>query len=434
MSEAQRRGLFVFGAAVIAAVVASCASVTSPEGGPEDRDAPVVLKTTPSFGAVGVKPKNVVIQFDEVISETPRGAQELRSIVFISPKVGPPEVDWQRNKISIRPRKGWKPNTVYSITVSPGIADLRNNQLDSTIRVVFSTGGEIPKTSITGVVFDWVAGKPSPKALVEAIAVDSTTYQVLADSSGRYDLRYMPAGKYTVRAFADRNNNRELDPLESWDTVGVTITSTANVELYTFPHDTVGLRISDMTLLDSGRVVKITFDKPYAVDQQFTAGTITIKTADSTPLVIAKLETAPARALLDSLQRKAKADSVAAKVTVDTSASARARADSVQRRRRLDSLTIIERTEREARRLAALRGNRPLPPRDTTPPPRMKRPTVYSDLFVTLQQPLAAGAQFRLQAIGMRSLSGTVRSPARTLITPKAAKVDSSKLVPPKQP
>ena len=419
-------GTFVLVGAVIASIVAACANVTAPEGGPEDRDPPTVVKISPSDGTVDAKPKNVVIQFDEVISETPRGSQDLSTLVFISPKAGKPVVDWLRSRIAIHPKKGWKPNTVYSITVSPGITDLRQNQIDSTIRVVFSTGGPIPQTHITGVVFDWSAGRGASKALVEAIAADSTTYQVLADTAGRYDLRYVPPGKYTVRAIADRNSNRELDPSEAWDTLGVTVTSNATAELYMFQHDTIGLRIADMTLLDSNRVIKLTFDKPYAPDQLIDLTKVTIKKADSTLIGILKIQTAPMRAFFDSLARAAKADSAARKEKVDTSAAAKARADSLSRGRRLDSLAVVERLEREVRRLAALRGNRPLPPRDTTPLPKMRRPQVYTDLYVTLAEPLPPGSNFRVQAVAMRSLSGTTRSTARTLSTPKAEKRDST--------
>ena len=427
-------GLFVFGGAVVASMIAACANVTAPEGGPEDRDAPMVVKITPADGAVGVKPKDVVIQFSEVISETPRGSQDLSTLVFISPKAGKPNVDWLRSRIAIHPKKGWKPNTVYSITVSPGISDLRQNVIDSTIRVVFSTGGAIPQTHITGVVFDWTLGRGANKALVEAIAADSTTYQVLSDTAGRYDLRYMPPGKYTVRAIADRNNNRDLDPSEAWDTLGVTFTADAAVELYIFPHDTIGLRISDMTLLDSGRVVKITFDKPYPPTQVFDLSSVSIKQSDSSFVSIAKIQPAQIRLLFDSLARKAKEDSAAKNVKVDTSVAARARADSAARKRRLDSIAVAERADREARRLAVLRGNRPLPPRDTMPLPKMHRPQVYTDIYVTLVEPLPPGRSFRVQANKIQSLSGTLRSPARTLNTPKAEKRDSTATKPDGKP
>ena len=185
-----------------------------------------------------------------------------------------------------------------------------------------------------------------------------------------------------------------------------------------------------MTLLDSGRVVKLTFDKPYVPTQVFDLSSVSIKQSDSTVISIAKIQPAPIRLLFDSLARKAKEDSAAKNVKVDTSVAARARADSLSRKRRLDSLAAVQRVDREARRLALLRGNRPLPPRDTTPLPKMHRPQLYTDIYVTLVEALPPGRSFRVRANNIRSLSGTSRSPARTLSTPKAEKRDTTPVPP----
>jgi hypothetical protein len=205
-------------------LVSACANQSLPPGGPPDLAPPLVVRVTPQNNAVGAKPKAVVLQFDEVISETPKGAKDIADLVFISPKSGVPKVSWGRSKIEIRPSKGWKPNTVYSVVIKRGLQDLRSNGIDSTIQLVFSTGGAIPSTSITGVAFDWREARGMTSAVVEAIATDSTTYQVVSDSAGRFDLRYAPPGPYTLRAYDDRNGNRSLDPLEIWDTVSVTLT------------------------------------------------------------------------------------------------------------------------------------------------------------------------------------------------------------------
>jgi len=416
--------------AVALLLLSGCANQSAPPGGPPDLAPPLVLKVTPQNNTVGGTPKVVVLQFDEVISETPMGAKDLADLVFISPKSGVPKVDWGRSKIEIRPSKGWKPNTVYSVVIKRGLQDLRNNGIDSTIRVVFSTGGAIPSTSITGVAFDWREAKGMTSAVVEAIATDSTTYQVVSDSAGRFDLRYAPPGQYTVRAYDDRNSNRSLDPLEIWDTVSVTLTQSASAELYAFGHDTVGLRISDVSLVDSARGVKITFDKPYASTQIFDQGSIVVTRPDSTPVDIRLIRTVAQRAMADSLIATARLDSIArAAARLDSTPALRARRDSIARVRQADSVAAASRTERaarEARRVAAARGGRPLGPIDTTPPPKMRRPAVFNEVFVMFDTTLPAQTQFRVLVKSIRSLSGTVRSPERTFSTPKAPKVDST--------
>ena len=410
--------------AAAVAVAGACANVSEPPGGPPDVQAPVILRITPDSSAVTARLKEVVVQFDEVISETPRTAQNLASLVFISPKSGVPEVDWGRDRISIKPSKGWRANTVYSVEVSPGITDLRNNGIDSTIRIVFSTGGAIPNTRLSGAAFDWVAGAGAPRALVEALVIDSAktdtvAYQTRSDSSGRYDLRYMPPGPYLVRTVLDRNGNRALDPLEPWDTVRVTITQNTTADLYAFVRDTASVRITAFTTLDSGRTVKLTFDKPYAPGQFWPNEKVRIARADSSLLTVTKVVTPDIRVRDDSLLAAARADSIR-RATTDTSALARARADTVARRRAADSIANAERALREERRVAALRGGRPVV-RDTTPPPRFQRPNLYSELFVSLAQPVPDSTRLRVTVTAVRTLSGLARTTSREWVTPRPA-------------
>lgn len=427
-----RARLLAIGAALL--VGSACANQGAPPGGPPDVASPLIVKVTPENEAVIDRPRDVEIQFDEVISETPRGARDLRELVFISPRSGQPRVSWGRSRITIRPSKGWKPNTVYSIQIKPGIQDLRNNGIDSTIRLVFSTGGPIPQTQITGVAFDWPAGKGLPNAVIEAIAQDSTIYQAVADSAGRYTLRYLPMGPYLLRAFGDRNSSGELDPLELWDSVRVTLTERASAAFYTFVHDTVGLRVSTVEVQDTNRVLRVTFDKPFSPTQQFSPDSLRLLAPDSSRIPIRLVQTEPERQRADSLAKVRVADSVARanaakKPVVDSTPAMRARADSIQRVRRADSIADVaaraRRTRLDAERAARARGVRYVPP-DTTPPPRMERPSVYTTIFVTLDSALKWQTAYRLEVRGVRSLGEVQKSPSRGFTTPRQPKVDTS--------
>ncbi len=411
-----------------AAMAGACASPGIPPGGPPDVTPPRLLAIAPATMTVGAKVKELELRFDEVISETPKGQSGLAQLVFISPRVKETEVSWHRNRLTIKPKGGWKPNTVYSVQIASGIQDLRSNAIDTALSVVFSTGGAIPATSVTGIAFDWVAGRVASKALIEAIAKDSTAYQVLSDSLGRFNLRHVPMGEYVIRAIVDRNSNRLLDPTEAFDTVRVALTQRADVELYAFPHDTVGLRITEVQAppQDSLRVLRLVFDKPLAPDQLLTNPQFTLKRADSTSIGVVLVQTVAERARVDSVRRKAREDSIAAAAPRDTSALARARADSAAVRRRADSVAAVDRAAREARRLAALRGGRPASTIDTTPAPKMKRPVVSAEIFLTLETPLEPGTPYSLRVGGVRSLSGTVKSPSRAFRTPNRVSTDST--------
>lgn len=423
--------LVAFTAATLVGI--ACANQTMPPGGPPDAAPPLVVGVTPKDQATGAKLKSLDLRFDEVISETPLGGRDLSDLVFISPKSGRPEVSWHRNRMSIRPSKGWKANTVYSVLIRPGIQDLRNNTLDTAITVVFSTGGAIPDTRLSGVAFDWREYKGLANAVVEAIAADSkdsTTYQVAADSAGRYALKNLPAGPYILRAYEDRNKNRELDPLEQWDSVRVTLTQTFTTDLYAFQRDTVGLRIADIAVQDSNRVLKVTFDKPYPSTQFFVTEGVLLKAADSALIRVRLVQTSAQKTLFDSVRAQFKADSTARAnpTPEDTNPLLRARRDSVLAVRRVDSIAAADRARRAAAQAAARaaqqanRGatRRVLTAPDTLPLPKPQRPRVYTEIFVTLEAPLPPQTQFRLQVNGVRSLNDVVKSPSRTFSTARA--------------
>lgn len=423
------RGWVVALAMACAGGAAACASSGMPPGGPPDITPPVVLSVSPLSMTVDSNAKDLELKFDEVISETPKSVADLRQLVFISPRTGEEEVKWHRDRITIRPKGGWKKNTVYSVQVSPGLQDLRNNAIDTSITVVFSTGTPIPTTNITGVAFDWVAGRGANRALIEAMAADSTTYQVLSDTAGRFDLRHAPIGEYRIRAIMDRNNNRMLDPTEAFDTARITLTQRATVDLYAFAHDTVGLRIADIQvpLADSLRVIRVSFDKPLFPDQELNRTQFTVRDADSADVEVVLVQSAATRAVIDSARQKNRVDSIAAARPRDTTPEGIARADSVARRARTDSLAAAERAAREARRQATLRGGRPLPPPDTVPLPKMNRPKLSNDVYITLAARLKYATPYRLRVGGVTSLSGTSKSPERSFVTPKEPVIDTTR-------
>jgi hypothetical protein len=134
--------------------------------------------------------------------------------------------------------------------------------------------------------------------------------------------------------------------------------------------------------------------------------------------------------MADSLQALAKRDSIARiAARQDSTPALRARTDSIARVKRADSVSAAERTERaarEAQRLAAARSGRRLAPVDTTPPPKIRRPALFTEVYLTFDSVLPPQTQFRVVVESVRRLSGTVRSPSRTFSTPKVPKVDST--------
>ena len=369
----------------VCALGLACASPGMPPGGPPDVAAPKIIRIVPDSGKTGVRPKEVVFQFDEVVSERPPAATTLSDLFLISPRDGSPNVSWHRDAISVRPRKGWRPNTAYTITMLRGIADIRGNVRNEGVTTFFSTGNNIPRTRITGNVFDWIAGTPAAGAIVEALVLPDTvnSYIAVTDSSGVFALERIPAGRYTLRAFLDRNRNQALDPGEPWDSAGVTLADSLTRELLVFTHDTVPPRIRDVSLADSV-TISVVFDRPIDPGQTLGVANFRVLAPDSSAIAIVSVAP-PAR-------------DTGAKVPVrDTTATRAAPARSPAQ--------VVGRARAVVRT-------------DSTPKPVMSRPVPINTVNLRLQRPLSPRTTYRVRAVGIRGLLRVTGDSERSLTTP----------------
>jgi hypothetical protein len=212
----------------------------------------------PESGAVVPKLSgDAVIQFDETVDEMAGGGgggggpTGLARQVLLSPVAGPVNVSWHRSSVHIKPKEGWK-RRVYRLEILPGFVDLRRNRTDSGKTVLFSTGPEIGHARIGGIALKWIDQTILLRALIEAVPLpDSVGYLTMSDSGGQFNLQNLQPGRYIVYATADENNDRQRGLREAYDSTIVTLDSSSNVALFTFPHDTVPPRPRAATYLDS---------------------------------------------------------------------------------------------------------------------------------------------------------------------------------------
>ncbi len=293
--------------------MSACASVGTPPGGPADTDPPKIVSVRPESGAVVPNWKDEVsIQFDEVVDEMAAGGGAgggLEKQVLLSPVRGRVKVSWHRSRISVKPKDGWQ-RRVYRLEILPGFVDLRRNRLDSGKTVLFSTGPDIGKARIGGVALQWIEQRYLARALIEAVPVpDSAGYLTLADSGGQFNLQNLTPGRYIVYAMLDENGDRRRGPREAYDSVLVTLDSSSNVALYTFPHDTIPPRLRSATHVDS---ITIRVEFTQALDPTVTLDTAhlhLLELPDSTPVALAQVFTARQFDSVTTVER-AKADSL----------------------------------------------------------------------------------------------------------------------------
>ncbi len=362
---------------VASLVAAGCASPGMPPGGPPDVAAPQILAIAPDSGRTRVTPREVVFRFDEVVSERPPSVTDLADLFLISPRDGTPRVSWNRDEIAVRPRRAWRPNTTYTVTMLRGLADIRGNVRNTGASTFFSTGPTTAGTRITGRAFDWVSGSVAAGALVESfVRPDSShVWVAITDSSGRYTLEHVPAGQYLVRGFVDRNRNRGIDPGESWDSVTVTLTDSVTVELLMFAHDSVPPRIRDVSAVDS-LTLRVAFERPVDPAQQLTPANFAVVGPDSATVPIASVS-APA------------ADTSVVPPPAGTAPRPSVRPTFGARR---DTSSLAQ--------------------------PAMSRRRPVGEVLIRLTRPLTPGATYRVRAIGLRGLTGVTGDSERGYAAP----------------
>ncbi len=385
--------------------VAGCASPGSPPGGPERSTPPVLLGTSPDSGSVNVQLRAVVFEFDEVVADRGGAQGGIESLFLVSPTDGTPRVSWKRDRIEVRPRRNFRPNTAYSITLLPGISDLRGNVLRTGATVIFSTGPTIPPYLILGRVFDWMSERIAPNAFVQVIRQpDSLQYAGAADSTGQFAIGPLEEGTYVVRALIDNNRNRAVDPEEPWDSLTVAVRGTSPfLEMLAAPRDTIAPRLLTVSATDSVTLAA-SFDRPLDPDLPLTPASFRVQNADSTRLRIVRVQTRT-----QANAERAARDSAARRDTTRRDTTAAPPADVARARR--DSLQAAGGAT--PGRVAPLLPSKRSPARDVV-------------IRLDSLTPMRVGATYRVTAVNARGLLGHARTTDRVITVSPPARRDTT--------
>jgi len=378
-------------AALVAAGLAGCASMSAPPGGVHDKIPPVVLSVLPESGATNVHVPAVEFTLDKVVNNPPPGSgSSLDQIFVISPVDGDPKVSWHRDHIDVKPRHGFRPNTAYTVTLLPGLRDLRGNVMKTSTTVVFSTGPEIPPLGILGRAFDWSAASPAAGAWIQAFPVTDTTllYVAAADSAGQFTIGPFGPGRYVVRGFVDEDHNRALGRREKWDADTLTLSDARPaIELDLIERDTTPPRITTVQVQDSVTLA-VTFDAALDPTWVPSAANVLVQRSDSIPLTIVR---------------------VASALTVEHE-----RTDSI---RRADSLAAAKAPPKPA----ADTGLLAVPAHAAPPTPKPATVAPGKIIYVRLSpgDPVLPGATYVVKVTGARGLLGKAGNSSRIVIVPK---------------
>ena len=147
---------------VISLLAFGCAKMSSPSGGPRDRNIPVIIKSLPENGATSFRGKEIIVTFNEYVV-----LEQITEKFMVSPPMANrPEIVTRGKSIRIRYEDELRDSTTYTFYFQDAIRDLNEGNAINNYQFVFSTGPVIDSLSLTGNVYTGLNLDPPENTLV----------------------------------------------------------------------------------------------------------------------------------------------------------------------------------------------------------------------------------------------------------------------------
>lgn len=201
--------------AVTSLIMAGCASMGSPDGGPYDEDAPIFVSSTPAAYATNVTDNKFVLEFNENI----KLENAFEKVMVSPPQIEMPEIKYSGKHITVELFDSLKPNTTYSIDFNDAVVDNNEGNPLENFAFVFSTGETVDTLAVSGTVLNAQDLEPIKGIMVgvHKAGNDSAFYNTpfervsRTDSRGRFTIKGLASGSYRVYALMDANQNYRFD-------------------------------------------------------------------------------------------------------------------------------------------------------------------------------------------------------------------------------
>jgi hypothetical protein len=200
----------------IVVILASCAKIVAPTGGPKDTTPPKLVRSTPAFKSTNFKGKEVIITFNKFIQPL----KDANNQVIISPPPEKqPEMKLKGKSIVIKFGEDLKPNSTYNIYFGDAIQDLNESNIKKNFYFTFSTGDKIDTLELRGRVNNAETGLPEKDVFVELYTgtIDSLPikerpfYIGKSNVYGDFTIKYLANKSYKLFALKDANSNLKYD-------------------------------------------------------------------------------------------------------------------------------------------------------------------------------------------------------------------------------
>lgn len=223
----KRIGIFLF----LTFLLAGCAKIVTPVGGPKDTTPPKIVKESPANHTTMFNNKSIKITFDEfVVLNNPN-----QTVIVSPPLEQTPELSISGKSVIIKMPDSLRSNTTYSIALSETIKDFTEGNALPIYTYDFSTGSYIDSFMLSGTLKDAVSLSAVKNVYVFLYDQDidslplsvRPTYLTKTDGNGNFTFNNVKPGSYKIFALNDINSNLIYDlpnesiaflsePVETW--------------------------------------------------------------------------------------------------------------------------------------------------------------------------------------------------------------------------
>ncbi len=193
-------------------LISACAKISTPSGGPRDRQPPVVVKSIPGNGSVNFRGRKIIISFDEFVVLDNIGEK-----LMVSPPLKKkPTIQVRGKNIDIEIFEALKDNTTYTFYFQDAIKDLNEGNILDNYQFVLSTGSVIDSLSVTGNVYNAYNLEIPEKTLVllyreladSAVRKHLPEYISRVEPDGYFRINNVREGRYRLYALKDLDNSK----------------------------------------------------------------------------------------------------------------------------------------------------------------------------------------------------------------------------------
>lgn len=193
----------------------SCATQTTPTGGPKDEKPPRLVRSSPDSAQRNFKGASIELTFSELVRlENPREE------IIITPSLGKKTQFKNRdNKVTIEPELPWRENTTYTINFREGVKDVTEGNTAPNLLLAFSTGPDLDTLQIEGIVTHALRETVPEDITIAVYSAD--TFNIMShaaeyftksnDTTGAFRITNLKQGKYRIYAFDDKNKNLKVE-------------------------------------------------------------------------------------------------------------------------------------------------------------------------------------------------------------------------------